>query len=429
MQKDKWLKKLGPGLMYAGVAVGVSHLVNSTKAGALFGFTLVSLIVIANLIKLPFFEIGPRYAVATGKSLLQGYKQLGNWAFCLLILLTLSTMFIIQAAVTVVTAGLLNKMLGLSLPGWQLSLILLAVCGLILAFNNFSLLDNLMKVIMIILSVATLVAVIASFTVNVEVKPEFLFQVDLFKKEHLIFLVVLFGWMPGPLDITIWHSIWTLAKDSNKGPEETQNKQNKKEALKTALFDFHVGYWGTALLAILFLSLGALIMYGSGTQFSKKGGEFAGQLISMYTKCLGNWSYAIILIAAFTTMFSTTLTALDGFGRLLGQASLMILALKKPRPSPRPSAEKKFYILWISIVIIGSLVLLGGFIKSMGQMVKIATTISFLTTPIIAILNYVVMMRKDVPDEFKPGKKMQILSKISIAIFVVFSVIFLIIFF
>lgn len=425
MQKDKWLKKLGPGLMYAGVAVGVSHLVNSTKAGALFGFALIPLIVIANLIKLPFFEIGPRYAVATGKSLLQGYRQLGNWAFCLLILLTLSTMFIIQAAVTVVTAGLLNKMLGLSLPPWQLSLILLAVCGLILAFNNFSLLDNLMKVIMIILSVATLVAVIASFTVNVEVKPEFLFQVDLFKKEHLIFLVVLFGWMPGPLDITIWHSIWTLAKDSNKGPEETQNKQNKKEALKTALFDFHVGYWGTALLAVLFLSLGALIMYGSGTQFSKKGGEFAGQLISMYTKCLGNWSYAIILIAAFTTMFSTTLTALDGFGRLLGQASLITLAPKKPRHS----TEKKFYILWISIVIVGSLVLLAGFIKNMGQMVKIATTISFLTTPIIAILNYVVMMRTDVPDEFKPGKKMQILSKISIAIFLVFSVIFLIVFF
>ena len=408
--------------MYAGVAVGVSHLVNSTKAGALFGFTLVSLIVIANLIKLPFFEIGPRYAIATGKSLLQGYKQLGNWAFCLLILLTLSTMFIIQAAVTVVTAGLLNKMLGLSLPPWQLSLILLAVCGLILAFNNFSLLDNLMKVIMIILSVATLVAVIASFTVNVEVKPEFLFQVDLFKKEHLIFLVVLFGWMPGPLDITIWHSIWTLAKDSNKELKETQDK---KEALKTALFDFHVGYWGTALLAVLFLSLGALIMYGSGTQLSKKGGEFAGQLISMYTKCLGNWSYAIILIAAFTTMFSTTLTALDGFGRLLGQASLMTLAPKKPRPS----TEKKFYTLWISIVIVGSLVLLAGFIKNMGQMVKIATTISFLTTPIIAILNYVVMMRKDVPDEFKPGKKMQILSKISIVIFLVFSVIFLIIFF
>ena len=422
MQKDGWLKKLGPGLMYAGVAVGVSHLVNSTKAGALFGFALIPLIVIANLIKLPFFEIGPRYAVATGKSLLQGYKQLGNWAFCLLILLTLSTMFIIQAAVTVVTAGLLNKMLGLSLPPWQLSLILLAVCGPILAFNNFSLLDNLMKVIMIILSVATLVAVIASFTVNVEVKPEFLFQVDLFKKEHLIFLVVLFGWMPGPLDITIWHSIWTLAKDSNKGPEETQNK---KEALKTALFDFHIGYWGTALLAVLFLSLGALIMYGSGTQFSKKGGEFAGQLISMYTKCLGNWSYSIILIAAFTTMFSTTLTALDGFGRLLGQASLMTLAPKKPRPS----TEKKFYILWILIVIVGSLVLLADFIKNMGQMVKVATTISFLTTPIIAILNYVVMMRKDVPDEFKPGKKMQILSKISIAIFLVFSVIFLIIFF
>ncbi len=31
------LKKLGPGLLFAGAAIGVSHLVQSTKAGADFG--------------------------------------------------------------------------------------------------------------------------------------------------------------------------------------------------------------------------------------------------------------------------------------------------------------------------------------------------------------------------------------------------------
>jgi hypothetical protein len=36
--KTSFLQSLGPGLLFAGAAIGVSHLVQSTKAGAEFGF-------------------------------------------------------------------------------------------------------------------------------------------------------------------------------------------------------------------------------------------------------------------------------------------------------------------------------------------------------------------------------------------------------
>ena len=32
---------LGPGILFASTAIGVSHLVQSTRAGAQFGFTLI----------------------------------------------------------------------------------------------------------------------------------------------------------------------------------------------------------------------------------------------------------------------------------------------------------------------------------------------------------------------------------------------------
>ena len=38
MINKQFLKSLGPGLMWAGAAVGVSHLIQSTRAGANFGF-------------------------------------------------------------------------------------------------------------------------------------------------------------------------------------------------------------------------------------------------------------------------------------------------------------------------------------------------------------------------------------------------------
>ena len=60
-------KALGPGLLWAGAAVGVSHLVQSTRAGANFGFATLLVILVANVAKYPAFSFGPRYAAATGR--------------------------------------------------------------------------------------------------------------------------------------------------------------------------------------------------------------------------------------------------------------------------------------------------------------------------------------------------------------------------
>jgi Mn2+/Fe2+ NRAMP family transporter len=78
MKFKKFFKILGPGLLYAGAAVGVSHLVQSTRAGASYGFDLVWILILANILKYPFFEFGPRYAIATRNSLITGYKKLEN---------------------------------------------------------------------------------------------------------------------------------------------------------------------------------------------------------------------------------------------------------------------------------------------------------------------------------------------------------------
>ena len=92
----KFLQNLGPGLLFAGAAIGVSHLVQSTKAGANFGFGLLWALLLINLIKYPFFQFGPRYAAATGESLLEGYNKLGKGVLKVYALLTIATMFTIQ---------------------------------------------------------------------------------------------------------------------------------------------------------------------------------------------------------------------------------------------------------------------------------------------------------------------------------------------
>ncbi len=384
MNFRKLSQVLGPGLLYAGAAIGVSHLVQSTKAGATFGFGLIWAVLIANLFKFPFFEMGPRYTAVTGKSLISGYFKIGKWAVYLFITLTLLTMFTIQAAVTAVTAGLAKFLTGidLSIPVW--SAIILLICAAILTVGKYSLLDKAVKGIIIILTISTLFSLIGVFTSGVPEPKVAETFFDIGNSNHLLFLIALMGWMPAPLDISIWHSEWSLAKNNETG---------KRTSLKNALLDFHIGYWGTTILALCFVSLGALVLYRSGTELSPKGAVFAGQLISMYTDNLGQWSKPIISIAALTTMFSTTLTCLDAFPRLLSKTTHLL----KSNDSTPPN--RSLYLSFLAFTLIGSILFLFQFMSNMKQMVTLATVLGFLTAPILAFLNMKAMNHPDVPEE------------------------------
>lgn len=413
MKSKSFLRSLGPGLLFAGAAVGVSHLVQSTRAGADFGFGLLWALLLANFFKYPFFQFGPRYAAATGETLLDGYKKLGKGTLIACYGVSFVTMFIVQAAVTIVTAGLAVNLLGpflvketglnISMETW--SLIITIISMIILIMGRYKLLDKMMKYIIVLLTICTLVAVnVALFKTT----DTFNFQQILPKGSvELTFLIAFLGWMPAPLDISIWQSIWSLEKEKT-----TLQKITPKQAV----FDFNVGYIGTIFLAICFVMLGALVMHNSGQTFSNSGGVFAGQLIELYTTNLGNYAYYFIAIAAFTTMFSTTITTLDASPRTMTIANNLLFNKK----------TKLNYWFWIVLLGVGTYIILRYFQDNMGLMVKIATVLSFLTAPFYAILNFLLITGKHTPEEHRPNIYMKILSISGLIFLIGFSVWFLI---
>ena len=401
--KKSLFKSLAPGLLFAGAAVGVSHLVQSTRAGADFGFGLLWALLLANLFKYPFFQFGPRYAAATGETLLDGYKKLGKGILAISYIISFITMFIVQAAVTIVTAGLAVNLFGtFDMVTWSLLITVISI--LILLIGKYKLLDGLMKYVILLLTICTIIAV----------------SVALLKTEHsfnftqiipkgtieITFLIAFLGWMPAPLEISIWQSIWSLEKEKTT---------HQKITPKQAIFDFNVGYIGTLFLAVCFVVLGALVMYNSGESFSNKGGVFAQQLIELYTKNLGSFAYVFIAIAALTTMFSTTITTLDASPRAMSKANELLF----------PKKLKLSYWFWILLLGLGTYIILRYFRDNMGLMVKIATILSFLTTPFYAILNYVLITGKHTPKEHQPSIYLKILSICGIVFLVGFCLWFL----
>ena len=309
-------------------------------------------------------------------------------------------MFTIQLAVTIVTAGLASSIFGdfISLEFW--TVIILGISFSILVFGKYSFLDKLMKVIVITLTISTVVAVIIAMSNN---QTSFSFAQILPKNSvEIAFLIAFMGWMPAPLDISIWHSLWAIEK----------HKDTNTYDVKSSLFDFNVGYLFTIILGLGFISLGALVMFHTEDVFSGSASEFSNQLINMYTKNLGSWSYVIIGIAAFTTMFSTTLTTLDASPRAMEKTTQLLFG----------NILKRGYLLWLLILALGTIFIFFFLNSEMGLLIKIATILSFLTAPFYAIINYRLISSKHTPKEWQPSIKMHILSILGILFLIAFSI-------
>ena len=396
------LSKLGPGLLFAGAAIGVSHLVQSTRAGAEYGWGLIWALLLINLFKYPFFQYGPRYAQVTGESLLDGYYKLGKgylWAY---FFVNLATMFTIQSAVTVVTAGLASKLFGISENIIVWCLLITLFCSVLLIIGRYKLLDKFIKIIMICLAISSILAVGFAFLKNDNTVP--LNQI-LPNESGLLFLIAFLGWMPAPLDISIWHSIWTLEKNKT---------QSKKISFKETLFDFNVGYISTTFLAICFVGLGALVMFGTGMEFSNQGVEFAGQLIQLYTSSLGQTTYILIAVATFSTMLSTTITTLDASPRAMSKTIQLLF-----------NKDKSYYLPWLLVLGLGTGAIFLFLLSEMGQLVQIATVLSFVTAPLYAYLNFRLILSKQMPKKYQPSQGLKILSVISLLFLSSFTIIYL----
>jgi len=403
------LKSLGPGLIFAGTSIGVSHVVQSTRAGADYGFALVWAVVLANVFKFPFFEYGPRYVAATGEHLLDGYRRTGKWAFYLFLTLSLILMFPILAAVTTVTTGLFVNLFHWTGSPVILSALILLACSSILLIGKYPLLDKSMKVMILVLSVSTIIAFSAAVNHGSSAQPG-LTKPFVWDVTGISFLVALMGWMPSTIDLSVWHSFWCF---------ERRKQTHYAPSMKEALFDFHLGYWGTAIMALFFLSLGALVMHGTGESFSNSAGQFAGQVVALYTKALGSWSYPVIVTAATITMFSTTLSCLDAFPRIVKEAFAMIFPSKK-------QWIDKIYFGWMMVVAGVSLLIIGQFVNSMKTLIDIATTLSFLAAPILAYINYRTVTDDHMPEEARPSKGMRIFSWMGIFFLTGFSILFIV---
>ena len=364
--------------------------------------------------KFPFFYFGQHYTASTGESLLSGYKRQGPIYLKTFIAINLLTGSINIAAVGMLTASLSMPFLGfLNLELTHLTILIFLILSGILYFGNYAVLDRLSKWIILILTACTVLAVVLALlnqnlTTAIVTKTE----INPYTLTSLAFIVSLLGWMPAPIDLSTWSSLWMHSREA-----QTQHKASPKEVV----IDFSIGYGITTILACLFLALGALTLFETGAEIPQSGIQFSKQFIELYTSSIGAFAKPIIIIAAFFTMLSTTLTCLDGYPRSLATSFLL---LKDASSTTNPVKKKHYSLMLVIYALVASLILLL-FVKNLMSLLSFAATVAFLSSPILAWINLKVMTGSNVSPKHQPATWIKIISYIGIAFFTIISFLFI----
>lgn len=384
------IQSLGPGIMMATAAVGGSHLVASTKAGAIYGWQLAALILLVNLLKYPFFRAGVQYTMGTGNSLIQGYDTMGRSYLWIFTGLSLISGIVNTAALLLFSASLLGYFLPVTLSLPILSAVVAIACLVILFAGHYKALDGLSKVIMAVLVIATLSAVIIAAGNGSAAQADFEAP-SAWSIASIGFIVIMMGWMPAPIEISCLTSLWL----------KSQQKEQKVTA-QSALFDFNVGYIGTAILAIIFLALGALVLHGTGTELKSSGIGFSHQLVGLYASTIGEWARYLIAAIAFFCIFGSTITVIDGYSRALAESQLLL--------QNKPLDQRSYHNTWMVIVSAAAMGIIAFFSSALMPLLNFAMVLAFMTTPVFALLNYRLVAKTALPKALQWSRTMKVLS-------------------
>lgn len=404
----RFLNNLGPGILAASAAIGASHLIQSTRAGGYFGFELLWIVILVNILKYPFIEYGFRYTGATGNNLLQAYNKLHKNFLRFFIITNIISAIGAIALLSYVSAAISKAVLGLNLDTKMITLIIMVIITAIITLKNYDFLDNIMKIFMVLLFFSTFFAAIFAILNHNPSENNVFYTFSAWDRSSLPFIIALMGWMPGPMEIGVWYSLWLQAK--NKGSHQINFNQAK--------FDFNFGYILIIITAVFFLTLGALVLHHSGMEISNKGSVFAGQLLSIYILTIGDWSKIIISTAILTAILSTTITVIDIYPRSISNALQIIR-------NSDGQCEKKQRLKLTVIFCSTSFIIIYFLVNNFQTIADIVTIISFIFAPFFAFLNYKVVTSKLLAKKYHPNIYLKILSYLGLIFMIIFVILFI----
>lgn len=332
------MRQVGPGVMAAATGVGSGDLVATMVAGARYGYALLWAVVLGTVFKLALGEAVGRWHLASGRTMLSGWRTLGRWAIGYFGLYIVVWGFVYGATAMSASGLPLNALFPvLPVGGWA------AICGLVglglVWFGRYGVIEKLMTVLTGVMFVTVVGTAILVGPNLLELGQGMVPRVP---GGSVAYVLSLMGGVGGTITMAAY-GYWTLAKGW-RGPKW----------LPFMRTDNALGYVVTGIFVLAMLVVGAEVLAGQPLVEGDKGLLTLGdELAADY----GQWARLPFLIGFFAVAFSSVIGVWNG-------VSLMFAdwwrTWRMPRQAPaetaadyqraagRRSAPFRVYLLWLT---------------------------------------------------------------------------------
>jgi Mn2+/Fe2+ NRAMP family transporter len=278
---------LGPGLLAAATGVGAGDLIATMVAGAEYGTLLLWAALLGTVLKLGLGEGVGRWHLASGTTLLDGWRRLGRWATGFFGLYIVVWGFVYGATAMSAVGLPLNALFGgLPVRGWAM---IAGVVGLVLVWlQRYHVFEKFMTVLVLVkfASVVSIAVLVAPDLGNL-----FNGLVPRLPDGSTVYVLGLIGGVGGTITMAAY-GYWMFAKGW-KGTGW----------LSMMRLDNAVGYVMTGIFVVAMLVVGSTILFGQDLTESDSG------LLTLGTALgdrYGDWS-RILFLVGFLAVTSTSL--------------------------------------------------------------------------------------------------------------------------
>ena len=340
---SRW-RLIGPGLVAAATGVGAGDLVATLVAGSMFGYALLWAAVLGTLLKISLAEAVGRWALASGRTIFDGWSSLGpgwfggrlNWASVYFGVYVVVWGFVYGAtamtASALPVAALLDATpLALDLKTWAM------ICGLVglvlVWFNRYPVFETLMTGLVAVMFV-TVVGLAVVVAPDLPALARGL--VPTLPPEAAYYTLGLIGGVGGTITLAAY-GYW-IGQKGWRGPAW----------MKVMRLDNRVGYAVTGVFVVAMLIVGAELLHAGGIALAG-GDRGLLDLDGVLRERFGDGVGTMFLVGFFAASFSSlvgvwqgvSLMFADFWAHLRGRGG-------DPAATGEGSPAWRGYILWLT---------------------------------------------------------------------------------
>lgn len=395
----RW-KLIGPGIVAAATGVGAGDLVATLIAGSRFGYALLWAAVIGCIVKIALAEGSARYHLATGSTMLDGWRSLGKWTSWYFGIYIMVWGFVYGATAMSATALPLAVFFP-SVPLWVWAVLTGLSCAAFVAFNRYEAFETVMKIFIGVMFVIVIgIAIMVSPNVGEAVKG----LVPSIPEGSAIYTLGLIGGVGGTITMASY-GYWVNAKG-----------WRTPAWMGVMRLDNRVAYVVTGMFVIAMLIIGAELLYASQIALST-GDRGLLDLDRVLEERFGSTMSTLFLIGFFATAVSSVLGVWQGVSMLFADFVRGIKGETGSREGLEKTPAFRFYLFWLTIP---PMVLL--FLGRPFLLVIIYGALGAFFMPFLALTLIWLLNSSRVPKEWRSGWLSNGLLGVSALLFIVLCI-------